>query len=88
VEPFPVVNDVTGVVPSRSKSSPVHTSHDFDDVGSDVSPSHTEIESTVPESDPEVGKTELGLNLFMIKPFTHSEPFIFIYRILKMTKPT
>lgn len=53
VEPFLVVNDVTGVVPARPKSSPVHTSHDFDDVGSDVSPSHTEVESTIPESDPE-----------------------------------
>jgi len=88
VEPFLVVDDVTGVVPSRPKSSPVHTSHDFDEVGSDVSPSHTEVESTVPESDPEVGKTELDLNLFIIKPFTLSESFIFIYRILKTTKPT
>ena len=51
-KPFVAV-DVTGTGPSHHKSSIVHTRHDFDEVGSDVSPSHTEIESTIPESDPE-----------------------------------
>ncbi|XP_004516000.1 uncharacterized protein [Cicer arietinum] len=47
-EPSFVVEDVTGDFSSRSKSS-----HVFDEVGSDLSPSTTEVESTVPESDPE-----------------------------------
>ncbi|CAI8593977.1 unnamed protein product [Vicia faba] len=53
VESFAVVEDATGVVPSNRKSSPVHTPRNFDKVGSDVSPSQTEVESTIPESDPE-----------------------------------
>lgn len=56
VESFAVAEDATGVVPSNRKSSPVHPPHNFDEVGSDVSPSQTEVESTIPESDPEVGK--------------------------------
>ncbi|CAJ2666120.1 unnamed protein product [Trifolium pratense] len=43
--------DVTGVVPSHQKSSIVHTPHNFDEGESDVSPSHTEVESTILESD-------------------------------------
>ncbi|GAU21286.1 hypothetical protein TSUD_286960 [Trifolium subterraneum] len=38
-------------VPSHQKSSMVHTPHNFDEGESDVSPSHTEIESTILESD-------------------------------------
>ncbi|XP_058758943.1 uncharacterized protein LOC131632178 [Vicia villosa] len=53
VESFAVAKDATGVVPSNRKSSPVHTPHNYDEVGSDVSPSPTEVESTIPESDPE-----------------------------------
>ncbi|CAL5185504.1 unnamed protein product [Lathyrus oleraceus] len=53
VESFAVAEDATGVVPSNRKSSPVHPPHNFDEVGSDVSPSQTEVESTIPESDPE-----------------------------------
>jgi tRNA A-37 threonylcarbamoyl transferase component Bud32 len=49
--PFVAVEDVTGVVPSHQKSSIVHTPHNFDEAESDLSPSHTEVESTIPESD-------------------------------------
>jgi hypothetical protein len=52
--PFVAVEDVTGVVPSHQKSSIVHTPHNFDEAESDLSPSHTEVESTIPESDLEV----------------------------------
>ncbi|XP_061372205.1 uncharacterized protein LOC133314701 [Gastrolobium bilobum] len=52
VEPFFIVEDVTGVVPKHIESSLVGTSHIVDEVGSDVvSPSPTEAESIIPESD-------------------------------------
>lgn len=65
VEPFVVVADVAGVIPSCNESSLVRNPHILDEVESDVSPSHTEAESIIPESEPEVGKTEIRLE-FMI----------------------
>ncbi|KAF7825700.1 putative serine/threonine-protein kinase SIS8 [Senna tora] len=54
VEPLIIVEDVTGVVPPGIESSSVPTPHMVDEIGSDVvSPSATEVESSIPDSEPE-----------------------------------
>lgn len=51
MEPLIVVEDVTGVVPSGVESLPVPTTHIVEEIGIDVlSPSATEVESTIPDS--------------------------------------
>ncbi|KAK7292993.1 hypothetical protein RJT34_15853 [Clitoria ternatea] len=53
-EPFVLVEDTTGVVPPHIESASVCIPHISDEVGSGVlSPSYTENESIIPESEPE-----------------------------------
>lgn len=77
VEPFVVVEDMNGVVCPYISEVVVSVV---------VSLSHTEAESIVPESEPEVRKTEI--RCFMIFSLWLPEYFVFIYRILLTIKQT
>lgn len=77
VEPFVVVEDMNGVVCPYISEVVLSVV---------VSLSHTEAESIVPESEPEVRKTEI--RCFMIFSLWLPEYFVFIYRILLTIKQT
>lgn len=83
VEPFFVIEDVTDVVPSPSESSVTHTRNVLDDFGSDVSPSHTEVESTIPESDMEDDKDDQTDNFLSDAMIAEMEASIYGLQIIR-----